>query len=59
MLFEIRRGQKISKGDFKQDLRFVNFHKTNSVRFFAILEDAGYINVRGKVIVVRKNLKLR
>jgi len=52
----LRKGSKLRKGDVRSELFKVKIHgKKNAVRFFSLLQEAGYIEIRGKVIIVKKD----
>ncbi len=53
--FTLRKGAKIKKGDLKGQLFRIRFHGKNGTRFFSLLQQAGVIEVRGKVVIVKKD----
>ena len=59
MGIDLMRGSKFRKHELRQELCNVRWTKGNSVRLFSILEQAGYIKVNGKFVVIRRNLTLR
>lgn len=58
MTLDLHKGTKIKKGDLLAEMYKVKFHKHNSSQFFAMMSKAGYIQIGGKVIYVKKDIKL-
>lgn len=58
MTLELHKGTKIRKGDLLAEMYKVKFHKHNSSQFFAMMRRAGYIDIGGKVVYVKKNIRL-
>jgi len=54
----LNKGKKYRKSDLKGELHKLRLNRGNSMRFFSILEHAGYIEVRGKSVYIKKNLQL-
>jgi hypothetical protein len=58
MSIELRAGSKFAKYALRQELVNVRWTKENSLRLFSILERAGYLEVRGKTVYIKRNLVL-
>jgi hypothetical protein len=55
---DLHKGMKIRKGDLLAEMYKVKFHRRNSTQLFAMMRRAGYIQIGGKMIYVKKDIKL-
>lgn len=56
--FQLYKGKKYRKSELKGQLHKIRLNNGNSMKFFSILQQAGYVQVRGKSVYIKKNLQL-
>jgi len=54
----LKKGMKFRTSDLKAELWKIRLNKNSSRTFFSMLQSAGYVEVRGKTIRIKKNIKL-
>lgn len=56
--FELKKGHKYSKSELNSTLFKIRLNQGNSMRFFAMLQRDGVVEVRGKTVYVKKDFRL-
>lgn len=55
MSFVLKKGQTLPKGDVKSELYRIRLNRGNARCFFRLLQDADVVEVRGKIIRVKRD----
>jgi hypothetical protein len=56
--FQLYKGKRYRKSELKGQLHKIRLNNGNSMKFFSILQKAGYVEVKGKSVFIKKNLQL-
>ena len=54
----LKKGTKFRTSDLKAELWKIRLNKSSSRTFFSMLQKSGFIEVNGKTIKIKKNIRL-
>jgi hypothetical protein len=57
LTFQLTKGKRYRKSDIKCELHKIRLNNGNSMRFFSLLQKAGYVEVRGKSVLIKKDIR--